>query len=211
MKFIWAAIQDWHARRYIGRTFKMGEHDTHTKENYRRTSDLYYGKWNTAQGEIHALKQRLAELEAKPWPCDHVWHAAEEIPGAGAMVAECIKCGAAPARTVTAPAPSPVAPDVSKLVDRFLGWPLPNDFQPDGGIVFARHYGTMVDGKFVELEREFGGAWWPSGTNLFDADQARAMFEYVLAAPAVADSDLSGADGLNALLTRGQSDLSGGE
>lgn len=55
--------------------------------------------------------------------------------------------------------------DVSKLVDRFLGWPLPEDFGPDCYVSFDR-------------EKARQGSW-PVGTNLFTADQARAMFEYV--------------------------------
>ncbi len=63
-------------------------------------------------------------------------------------------------------ASSPRAPDVKALVDRFLGWKLPRDFSPDCGISFTPP---------VNPE------WGPSGTNLLSADQARQMFEYVLA------------------------------
>jgi len=65
-------------------------------------------------------------------------------------------------------------PDVGAMVDRFLSWPLPKDFAPDCWISFrhtpdARGYAPT----------------WPIGTNLFTADQAKAMFEYVLAGKAL--------------------------
>lgn len=80
-------------------------------------------------------------------------------------------------RTSPPPAAASV-PDVSKMVDRFLSWKLPKDFAPDSGIMFTglrRH----EEGDCI---REFDSHWWPVGTNLFTADQAKAMFEYVLAA-----------------------------
>lgn len=59
-----------------------------------------------------------------------------------------------------------VSTDVNAMVDRFLGWKLPEDFYPDAGISF---------------DREYAAKWgMPSGTNLFHAGQAQAMFEYVL-------------------------------
>ena len=48
------------------------------------------------------------------------------------------------------------------MVGRFLGWKLPKDFAPDAGISFNE------------------GAWWPSGTNLFHAGQAKEMLEHVV-------------------------------
>lgn len=60
-------------------------------------------------------------------------------------------------------------PDVREMVNRFLGWKLPQDFGPDCGISF---------------DREYAAKWsWPVGTNLFTADQARQLFEHALAAP----------------------------
>lgn len=64
-----------------------------------------------------------------------------------------------------------------EMVSRFLAWQLPKDFGPDGGISFSRTVRTM-DG---EKERaEMGPEWWPTGTNLLSAEQARAMLEFVL-------------------------------
>jgi hypothetical protein len=55
---------------------------------------------------------------------------------------------------------------VKQAVDRFLGWKLPLTFSPDNGIEFH---------KPDHLQ------FWPIGTNLFTADQAREMFEYCIA------------------------------
>ncbi len=48
------------------------------------------------------------------------------------------------------------------MVGRFLAWRLPKDFAPDGGISFEE------------------SAWWPSGTNLLHAGQAKEMLEHVI-------------------------------
>lgn len=54
-------------------------------------------------------------------------------------------------------------------VNRFLSWRLPDDFAPDCGISFKPITNP---------------AWthdlWPSGTNLFHAGQAKAMFEHCI-------------------------------
>lgn len=52
------------------------------------------------------------------------------------------------------------------LVDRFLSWRLPENFNPDGGIIF--------DKAGVHPNH------WPSGTNLLDYGQAKAMLEHIL-------------------------------
>jgi hypothetical protein len=61
-------------------------------------------------------------------------------------------------------------PDVGLMVNRFLGWKLPQDFAPDAGI------------SFTPVSWPLG---WPVGTNLLSANQARAMFEHVLGHRAV--------------------------
>lgn len=48
---------------------------------------------------------------------------------------------------------------LDEMVNRFLCRKLPKDFDPDGGISFKE------------------GAWWPTGTNLLTAEQARQMFK----------------------------------
>jgi hypothetical protein len=51
------------------------------------------------------------------------------------------------------------------IVNRFLSWRLPDDFNPDCGVSFAKpNHPTS----------------WPVGTNLLTATQTRQMLEYVL-------------------------------
>lgn len=57
------------------------------------------------------------------------------------------------------------APSINRMVDKFLSWKLPEDFYPDAGISFKAPQHPSS---------------WPTGSNLFDAVQARKMFEYVL-------------------------------
>lgn len=61
-----------------------------------------------------------------------------------------------------------------EMVNRFLMWKLPADFAPDCGISFKSEsdYEHPVFGRSKHE---------PMGTNLFSADQARAMLEHVLA------------------------------
>ena len=62
---------------------------------------------------------------------------------------------------------------IEQMVDRFLGWRLPQDFAPDCGIAF--------DGR--KDDQWNSGKTWPIGTNLLTATQAREMFEYCCANP----------------------------
>lgn len=55
---------------------------------------------------------------------------------------------------------------VSKMVDRFLSWTLPDDFGPDAGISFDPVY-----------KEKWG---MPVGTNLLTADQARDMILHLI-------------------------------
>jgi len=75
-----------------------------------------------------------------------------------------------------APAPTDI---IKGAVDRFLAWPLPRDFAPDCGISF--------DGRKDDEWNK--NKTWPIGTNLFTADQAKAMFKHCLAAPAPLPAD----------------------
>jgi hypothetical protein len=63
-----------------------------------------------------------------------------------------------------------IAIDVDSMVNRFLGWKLPEDFYPDCGITF--------DGRKPDALNP--NKSWPTGTNLFHAGQAKAMFEHAL-------------------------------
>ena len=55
------------------------------------------------------------------------------------------------------------ADQIKYMVDRFLGWRLPDNFNPDGGIKFAPYHNIH-----------------PTGTNLLDATQAEQMIRYLI-------------------------------
>ena len=60
---------------------------------------------------------------------------------------------------------------IKHMLDRFLGWRLPENFSPDGGISFKR---TFNEHTPHPMNHE------PLGTNLFDADQAEKMIRYMV-------------------------------
>jgi len=56
---------------------------------------------------------------------------------------------------------------IKHMVDRFLAWRLPDNFNPDNGITAVRpNYAPEV-------------SWEPTGTNLLDAMQAEAMVRHM--------------------------------
>ena len=59
---------------------------------------------------------------------------------------------------------------LDQAVERFLCWKLPADFSPDCGISFQRESNYLGSGR-IQYE--------PTGTNLLDAQQAKAMLEHV--------------------------------
>lgn len=61
---------------------------------------------------------------------------------------------------------------IKHMVDRFLGWRLPENFNPDAGISFKK---TFNEHTAHPMKHE------PIGTNLFDAEQATAMVRYMIA------------------------------
>jgi hypothetical protein len=63
---------------------------------------------------------------------------------------------------------------IKYLVNRFLGWELPKNFNPDAGISFVRSPNPYHDRGAPEFYP------MPSGTNLFDAEQATAMVRYMI-------------------------------
>jgi hypothetical protein len=60
---------------------------------------------------------------------------------------------------------------IKHMVNRFLTWRLPENFNPDGGISFKR---TFNEHTVHPMKHE------PSGTNLFDATQAEAMVRHMI-------------------------------
>lgn len=61
---------------------------------------------------------------------------------------------------------------IRHMVDRFLGWRLPADFNPDAGISFKAEFNEHTDHP---MRHE------PTGTNLFSATQAEQMVRHMLA------------------------------
>ena len=60
---------------------------------------------------------------------------------------------------------------ISYMADRFCGWPIPENWQPDGGVGYER-FGNK--GTPREFKRD------TSGTNLFSKQQAEEMIRYML-------------------------------
>lgn len=61
---------------------------------------------------------------------------------------------------------------IKHMVDRFLCWRLPENFNPDGGISFKATFNEHSPWGPSKSE--------PSGTNLFDAEQATAMVRHMI-------------------------------
>ena len=60
---------------------------------------------------------------------------------------------------------------INHMADRFCGWPLPEGFNPDGGITFEP---LGNKGTEREFKRE------PSGTNIMSHQQAKEMIRYMI-------------------------------
>lgn len=78
--------------------------------------------------------------------------------------------GAGALNSVNCPAHGTEA-QIKHMVDRFLQWKLPSDFNPDGGISFKK---TFNDHLPTPSKNE------PVGTNLLDASQADAMVRFMI-------------------------------
>lgn len=63
---------------------------------------------------------------------------------------------------------------IKHMASRFLGWKLPDNFNPDGGIIFD---------KVANLGTEHQYYREPSGTNLFNYTQALAMVRHMIGEP----------------------------
>ena len=60
---------------------------------------------------------------------------------------------------------------IKHMSQRFLGWKLPKNFYPDCGISFVAEYNQNTS---------FPSRHEPTGTNLFNADQAEEMVRYLV-------------------------------
>ncbi|WP_292234608.1 hypothetical protein [Mesorhizobium sp.] len=65
---------------------------------------------------------------------------------------------------------------IKHMVDRFLMWKLPENFNPDGGIRFKAEYNVEWNAKQGKPPQRHE----PFGTNLFDAVQAEAMVRHMI-------------------------------
>lgn len=65
---------------------------------------------------------------------------------------------------------------IKHMVNRFLGWRLPEHFCPDAGISFKPEYNV----EFNAARGKPPVRHEPIGTNLFDASQAEAMVRYMV-------------------------------
>jgi hypothetical protein len=65
---------------------------------------------------------------------------------------------------------------IKYMVNRFLGWRLPEQFAPDAGISFNPEYNVEYNAARGKPPARHN----PSGTNLFDATQAEAMVRYMV-------------------------------
>lgn len=68
---------------------------------------------------------------------------------------------------------------IEHMVQRFLGWKLPETFSPDAGISFKAEFNDspaamQVFGLTEPCRHE------PQGTNLFDYTEAEAMVRYMV-------------------------------
>lgn len=76
---------------------------------------------------------------------------------------------------------------IKHMVNRFLGWRLPENFNPDAGISFKAEYNAEYNSArgMPPARHE------PNGTNLFDATQAEAMVRYMVEGLDFADDILT--------------------
>ena len=70
---------------------------------------------------------------------------------------------------------------IKHMVSRFLGWKLPDDFNPDAGISFKPDYNEHT---------EYPAKHEPVGTNLFSATQAEEMIRHMLSELPTPDLDV---------------------
>lgn len=67
--------------------------------------------------------------------------------------------------------PAVTESDIKQMVNRFLGWRLPENFRPDAGISFKAEFNEHTPHPMKHN---------PTGTNLFDSQQTEAMVRYMV-------------------------------
>lgn len=68
---------------------------------------------------------------------------------------------------------------IKHMVNRFLSWKLPANFNPDAGISFKAEFNDSP-GAMAFLGNNEPMRHQPIGTNLFDATQAEAMVRHMI-------------------------------
>lgn len=146
-----------------------------TPETYDMIRDPHYPRMES-QGifgeyvEVEAF-QALADRFLKAWELVKVMEGNANSPESPDSCA----CKYTPCRFAwlcdkyepATPEPDGSGPSIEEMVNRFLGWRLPEDFYPDCGISYKKLSPTSH----------------PIGTNLFSATQAKAMIEYIMRPP----------------------------
>lgn len=65
---------------------------------------------------------------------------------------------------------------IKHMVQRFLSWKLPENFNPDAGISFD----PLFNVEYMERQGKPPMRHEPTGTNLFDYTQAEAMIRHMV-------------------------------
>ena len=65
---------------------------------------------------------------------------------------------------------------IKHMTERFLTWRLPTNFNPDAGISFEPEFNKEYNARHDNPPQYHE----PTGTNLFDYDQAEAMVRYMV-------------------------------
>ncbi len=65
---------------------------------------------------------------------------------------------------------------IKHMVERFLAWKLPENFSPDGGIKFEPEFNV----EYMAAQGKPPMRHEPTGTNLFDYTQAKAMVRHMI-------------------------------
>ena len=65
---------------------------------------------------------------------------------------------------------------IKQMAERFLNWPLPENFRPDAGISFEPEFNVEYNAKRGLPPQRHN----PTGTNLFDYTQAVEMVRHML-------------------------------
>ena len=135
------------------------------------------------EGTLHSLAARISDehTAAKRFESD----LADTHKVIADLEARKSAISAALAAGDVAPAPATLTDaQVKHMVERFLMWKLPADFNPDGGISFDR-----LDSHLMPRQ--------PIGTNLLTATQAKAMIRHLLdGLPPAAPADAAAAEAM---------------